>query len=249
MTSNKEKTPHLPLYRQVEEKIRNKILDGTYPVDTFIPTEKELQAMYQVSRMTVRLAVEALVQEGLVKKEHPKGTRVCPQKIVENLNAISSFHHEMEKRGLHADLAYVHIEKQSATQDVAQHLNIDLQSPVYELYRLYTLDHQPLTVMIDYMPSYLDLSMDPETYRGSLYAYLEQEKKILITQVTDTISLGFADERLAKELEVESGAPLLKRCRRSYDQDHRIIEYVITYYRGDRYMYSVTYGKETYANS
>lgn len=237
-----------PLYGQVAQILIQKIEDGTYPEDTYIPTEKELQEMFQVSRITIRQAINRLVNDGYVQKERAKGTRVLACKIVENMNYISSFHHEMEERGLSYHLEFVNISKRMSTFEISQNLQIEKGSEVYQLYRVYSVENQPLTVMIDYMPIELDLPMDVESYQGSLYAYFEKEKNIYITKVTDTISIAYATKKIAEFLKVKEKAPLLKRTRVSLDQNKRIIEYVVTYYRPDKYMYSVTFGKESYGN-
>ena len=238
----------LPLYGQIKQILIKEIDKGTYPVDSFIPTEKELQEMFQVSRITIRLAIDGLVKEGYVRKERAKGTRVLPPKIVENMNFISSFHHEMEERNLTCTLEYVNISKMLSDKEVSENLQVPLNTEVYQLYRVYSVEKQPLTVMIDYMPTTLDLPMDSQFYNRSLYEYFEKEKNIYITKAVDTISLGYATKELSLYLDLKEKDPLLRRTRVSYEQNNRIVEYVDTYYRPDKYMYTVTFGKDSHAN-
>lgn len=235
-----------PLYGQVKQILIQKIEDGTYPVNSFIPTEKELQEMFQVSRITIRQAIAQLENDGYVQKERAKGTRVLASKIVENMNFISSFHHEMEERGLSCSLDFVNISKMISNKEVSQHLQIKKGSEVIQLYRVYSVEKEPLTVMIDYLPMALDLNLDVDFFSGggSLYEYLRKEKSIYITRVTDTISIAYASKKISEFLKVKEKSPLLKRTRVSLDQNKRIIEYVVTYYRPEKYMYSVSFGKE-----
>lgn len=65
-----------PLYRQVVEKLRKQIIDGTYPLGTQLPIEEDLSAMFGVSRHTVREALRRLRDEGLVTSRQGAGTMV-----------------------------------------------------------------------------------------------------------------------------------------------------------------------------
>ena len=67
----------IPLHYQLMIILKKRIESGIYPVDSKIPNEMELCTEFQVSRPTVRRAIEELVEEGLVVKVHPKGTFVC----------------------------------------------------------------------------------------------------------------------------------------------------------------------------
>lgn len=172
-----------PLYGQVAQILIQKIEDGTYPEESYIPTEKELQEMFQVSRITIRQAINRLVNEGYVQKERAKGTRVLSSKIVENMNFISSFHHEMEERGLSCHLDFVNISKMISNKEVSQHLQIEKGSEVLQLYRVYSVEKQPLTVMIDYLPMSLDLRLDVDFFRGGgPYMNISKKKKISMLQ-------------------------------------------------------------------
>ena len=74
MSVNKQSL--LPLYHQVEESLRQNIADGVYLLDQPMPPEIELQKRFNVSRETVRKAVNNLVLAGLVEKIRGVGTFV-----------------------------------------------------------------------------------------------------------------------------------------------------------------------------
>lgn len=58
-----------PLYLQIKDILKHKIITSEYPVGSTIPSENELEDMFSVSRMTIRQAVNELVNEGLLKKK------------------------------------------------------------------------------------------------------------------------------------------------------------------------------------
>ena len=66
-----------PLYHQIFSLLRDKIYDGQYPGGSFIPSEQELSAQFNVSRITAKRALDDLAADGLVVREQGRGTRVC----------------------------------------------------------------------------------------------------------------------------------------------------------------------------
>lgn len=231
-----------PLYGQVRDILYQKIVNQEYAPGDFIPTEKELEKMFGVSRMTIRLAVDALVRDGLVVKERPKGTRVLGPRIVEKLNKVTSFHEEMERNNVDYRVRIAQMDVIQADERLSKHLHISLNETIYRLHRVCEISRTPFLSMTSYLPRSIDLPLENEIYKGSLYAILEQ-KGIHIQKVDEQISIAYADERLANELGIDQEAPVLKRIRLSYDQKGEIVEYVVVYYRPDKYVYSVSYGE------
>lgn len=231
-----------PLYGQVHDILYQKIVNQEYAPGDFIPTEKELEKMFGVSRMTIRLAVDSLVRDGLVVKERPKGTRVLGPRIVEKLNQVTSFHQEMERNNVDYRVKSSRIKLVSTNDWMAKHLQVPMHTKVYELHRVCEISRIPFLSMTSFLPESVDLSMNDERYKGSLYAILEQ-KGIHIQKVDEQISIAYADEQLASELGLDLDAPVLKRVRTSFDQTGQIIEYVVVFYRPDKYVYSVSYGE------
>jgi len=85
------KEGHVPLYIQLKDLIQEKIESGVYAEGTAIPSERELCNMYEVSRITVRQAIERAVSEGLLVRRPGKGTYVSARKIHQPLERITSF--------------------------------------------------------------------------------------------------------------------------------------------------------------
>ena len=90
-----------PLYAQLESILKQKIEQGTYKRGDFLPTEKELMAEYQPSRVTVRQAVTNLVQSGYVRARRGIGTDIVYEKVEEHLERVISFTEEMKKTQYH----------------------------------------------------------------------------------------------------------------------------------------------------
>ena len=233
----------MPLYSQIKQIILNDIKNGVYRLNETIPTEKQLQEIFGVSRMTIRLAIDALVAEGYVVKERSKGTRVIYPKIKESLNEVTNFSQEMRNKGIQYNIHSVEVTIVKAGEDIANALQIEEGVNVLRLHRVYYVNQEPLCSITSYLPAALNLSVDENVYRSSLYEYLEREKGIRITSVYEDIEVGYAHAPISSELQVAEHTALLLRTRTSLDQSGKPVEYVRSYYRAEKYKYSLTFGK------
>lgn len=230
-----------PLYAQVKEILLKEIKDGKYKEK--IPTEKELQEMFSVSRITIRQAVDELVAEGYLVRERAKGTRIIQKKISENMDSLRNFSNEMKSKNIQYQLHDLEIKVIKANAKVAEALEIAENSNVFYLRKVYYVEGAPFCSIYSYLPSYLNLSIDEEIYKKSLYEYLEREKNIIVSKSYEDIEVGFADENLGRELCIKPGSAVLFRSRRSFDQNGNHVEYSLSYYRAEKYKYSLVLKK------
>ena len=230
-----------PLYAQVKDILLKNIEDGLY--NEKIPTEKELEVLFQVSRMTIRLAVDELVSEGYLIKERAKGTRILRRKITENLNSLSNFSHEMQEKNIDYTTHSIEVSIKKATAAIAEALGIEENSNVYLIHRVYYIDDEPFCSIYSHLPSRLNMSVDESIYTGSLYEYLEKEKGITVSKSYEDIEVSYADAVVSKELGIKKGDAVLSRTRRSFDQKGRHVEYTLSYYRPGKYKYSLVLTK------
>lgn len=107
-----ERSNPLPLYYQLKEVLKQQIRSGHLAPHTAIPSEPELVSKYQVSRATVRQALSELVNEGLLYRQHGRGTFVCEPRVQQNVTEITSLSSELQRRGkrpggilLHSELS------------------------------------------------------------------------------------------------------------------------------------------------
>ena len=95
-----DKSVPIPLYFQLKSMLLDAIKRGDYPVDSMIPTEKELSEMFQISRTTVRQAITEMVQEGWLYRVKSKGTFVSRPKISQDfISRLTSFAEDMKSSG------------------------------------------------------------------------------------------------------------------------------------------------------
>ena len=228
-----------PLYLQISEILRNKILTKEYAFDTIIPSETELQGMYQVSRITARQAIQELEKDGLVSRARGKGTVVIYQKHIEEfLTRIRSFTDEMKELGIVPGTSYAHMELVKADQHLAKVFQVEPDVPLYRLERVRTGDGKPIVIFQTYFHMGRNLPLDDSMYYGSLYAMLE-EMNIHPVRIKEKFDCIMPDAHTRELLKVQRTIPILRRIRTSYDESGEVVEYTVSLYRGDRYSYSV----------
>lgn len=173
------KNGKLPLYYALSSILEEKILSGDYPLNTKLPSERELSEMYEVSRITVRAAVEELVRNGLVEKKHGKGAFVSSNTINQGLVGIYSFTDEMQKKGLASNTKVLRriIEMPSPKIQKVLELSPDSQVIYLERVRL-NKDEVPFIIEGSYFPyEEYKFLLEDKAESSSLYGILENHGK------------------------------------------------------------------------
>lgn len=228
-----------PLYIQVMGIIKDRILHGVYQVDSNIPSEPQLEQEFQVSKITVRNAIKALVQEGYLETSSGKGTRVIRNTSSSKLSKLKRFTevlveegHQIGKQLLSAGLA----ENEEDTE--AFRLFGD---KALKVERLYLLNGSPYIHYTHYLPARLANTGLPDLSLQSLYDWLE-EQGIVPEHYRDEFAVSPASAEVKEALGVAADpAFMLKRSRFAYGVDGELFEYSVGFYNTDRQPYVVNY--------
>lgn len=233
----------IPLYLQIYEILKEKIEKHDYDYGMLIPSELELEKLYKVSRITVRQAIAELEKAGYVRRARGKGTTVTfVKRIDESLSAIRSFTTEMKERGLVPGTSFIEVAKEKADEDVANHLGIEIGDDILCLYRVRTADQEPIVIFETYLCGDYDFPLDKERYMGAMYDIFEEIGIKIPVRVRENFQAILADQMIAGMLDVKIGSPIFKRSRIAFNAENKAVEYTISYYRGDRYSYSIELG-------
>lgn len=211
----------VPLYYQISQLIRQQILSGALKPGEQIPTEKELQEKYNVSRSTIRNAIAELIYDGLLERRSTKGTFVARTKLEETIFGFGSFTNEIFKRNMVPESRILDFRIIRTSSTVAQHLNIEPGGRVAWLERMRIVDGEPVAVENWYAPArYLpgiDRSYFKETGKEQSTYYMLQERfNIYLYKAIDTMSAVALEARDAELLHMEPGMPAMLRTRISY---------------------------------
>jgi GntR family transcriptional regulator len=228
-----------PLYYQAKQIIKEKIENGEYPLGDTVPSEAKFQEIYDISRTTIRQAINELVNEGYLKRVRGKGTVVSFEKVNENLNKIISLSDEMKMKGISFTTKYCEITIQKSDKFISQNLMVTNGEDVYKLVRLRYVKNSPFVYTVTYLNKKQDFSLNSEEYKDSLYKILDEKYNIKISKGKETFESVSANEQVSKYLNVGVGDPVLKRTRITYNQYDEIVEFTLCYYRGDKFKYTV----------
>lgn len=228
----------MPLYFQVMEKLIDKI-NNEYDKHEKLPSERELCEMYNVSRITVRQALQELTQEGYIYKQHGKGTFVAPKPYTQSLVNLYSFTEEMKKLGKTPTTKVISFETIAADERMASKLQVESLSEIYKIIRLRLADGEPLMYETSYVPKqhFPDVTKQDIVERP-MYDVFREDYNVVVTKATERFSATTIRNEEAKHLQVEPGdiAMLIKRY--AY-HDSKTIEYTISVTRGDKFEYVV----------
>lgn len=224
----------IPLYQVIEQDLMQKIKDGEYPEGTIIPKEMELANTYNVSRPTVRQAIQNLVNQGYLQRTKRLGTVVMSPKIDQEFTQIiESFNHEMERKGMSFKTTVVAFKKDVANVTVAKNLGLEVGEEVYKLIRLRYADEKPIVLVTTYIPYTLVTNLNHYDFTNeSLYDVLKKEQYPIL-RIRRTLDVIVSDETTSDLLDVEVGSPLFYFHSLGYSTNQVAIEYSISKYRGD----------------
>ncbi len=228
----------VPLYAQIKEILRARILDGTYEAHAQMPSESELMAAFKVSRITVRQALGDLQKEGLIFKIHGKGTYVSKPKAFQNIGQLMGFGEAMNRMGYETFSQVVSIKALAAGKTVAPKLNLRERDVVTELRRLRFLNREPISLDVTYVPRAIGERLAKEDLaHRDIFLILENDYGIALGEAHLQIEAMLADESLARLLKIEEGAPVLRIERLTYTTEGQPVDFEYLYYRGDAFQY------------
>lgn len=222
----------------ISNDIRNKILDRTYQANEQIPFERELCEIYDVSKMTVKKALDLLVTEGLIIKRRGSGTfvkdmgpeetkRVMMANQFRGTTAISPGE-KIESEIL--DFSIVH-----PPEEVAEKLNMALDYFVYDIYRVRLKEGKPFVIEKTYMPIDIIPYLKRENVSGSIYEYIEEKLSLSIQSAHREITVRKATDFEAEKLNLEYGDPVAVAEQVGFLSAGTAFEYSISVHRYDMY--------------
>lgn len=220
-----------PLYRQLQNGLRQLLNKGLLQADEAIPGERELATGLGVSRITVRNAVRALVEQGLLEQRQGSGTFIATR-LEQPLSRLTSFSEDIRARGQQPGLTWLDRSLGIATPEEAMALNLSPGAAVSRLYRIRSADAKPLALEQATLPQ--RFLPDPQVVDNSLYAVLNGQglRPSRALQRLRAELLGMEHARL---LAVAPGSAALYIERCGFLRDGTAVEFTRSHYRGDAY--------------
>ena len=223
-----------PLYKTIELDLLEKIESGIYPENSIIPKEIELTTIYNVSRPTIRQAIQNLVNQGYLERKKRLGTIVRRHKIDQEFTTIiESFDSEMRRKGLSPTTTVISFKIDTANEEVARNLNIMENDEIFKLIRLRYAEGDPVVIVTTYVPKNKIPQLQQYDFTStSLYDVFSKEGSP-ITKIKRKLDVLVADETTSDLLDIEIGAPLFYFHSTGFTSNGVVMEYSISKYRGD----------------
>jgi GntR family transcriptional regulator len=233
-----------PRHEQISDWLREQIEEDTYTVDEKLPSEKELGEQFDVSRVTVRRALQTLENEDYIYRRQGLGSFVKERRAAQGLVRLTDFAQDMAQAGLEATSEVKHHAPEAPPPDVAVHLNTDDQK-VMRLDRLRLGDGQPVAFDRTWLPMfYAQLLEEHDLERETIYGILETEYDIPILRGRYRITAAGAEAAVAAPLGVPEGEALLLIERLSLTEGERRVYFQRRYYRSDRVAYELELARD-----
>ena len=221
----------LPLYQQLQRSLREAIEQRVLGVDDALPAERQLAEELAVSRITVRKAIEGLVEEGLLVRRQGAGNFVA-QRVEKNFAKLTSFSEDMRARGRTPHSEWLRKSEGTVTPEEALTLRLSPGAPVLRFHRLRYADDAPMSV--EYATIVADALPSPEAVGNSLYEALEAAGNRPVRALQRLRALLLRAEQ-AKLLHAAEGDAGLLVERVGFLRDGRAVEFCQSWYRGDTY--------------
>lgn len=235
-----------PLHLMISERLRHDIHRGKYAVGEQLPSEHQLMAVFNVSRITVRRAIANLVQQGLVEAQRGRGVFVKAQhKVTRSLaNPLIFFDEDMERQGAIASIRNLSFAQVPTPDEVAQQLGLRREDTVYCQRKLILTDGVPVAIDITHIRVDIGQAFARELQASLIYPTLDRNG-VSIERVEVNLECTHATPDLAETLEIALGAPLLVNRYTAYTAADQPIICGETLSRGDRLSYAVVLTKGT----
>ncbi|RZT04158.1 GntR family transcriptional regulator [Duganella sp. CF402] len=228
----------VPLYTQVKENLRERILDGTYPAHAKLPAESELSTIFGVSRITVRQALSDLQKEGVIFKIPGKGTFVAKPKAFQQLTQLEGFGEAMSRMGYEIYNQVTSHKTIAATPHVAQQLQVAPGAEVTEIKRIRHLNREPVSLEVTYLAQDIGERLAREDLATrDIFVILENDYGIPLGRADLQVDAILADDTLARALRVEQGSAVLRIERLTHRADGAPLDFEYLYFRGDAFQY------------
>ncbi|MGI3066446.1 GntR family transcriptional regulator [Vibrio diabolicus] len=230
----------LPLYLQVADELKRDIDKGTYPAGTKLPSENQLVEKLNVSRVTVRKALQQLNKLNYTFSEKGKGTFVSSNKLRHDFLSMSGFKQEVAGSGLvDAQNIVDEFEVISANTLLAQKLNIKIGEPVNFARRMRLIKDIVVSFEEFYIPRILLPNLTQQDLEGSKFEYLGRQG-IKMVKTKQTLIPALPDAKAQKILDVDKLSPILINKSLNYYEEHKVYEYSIVYYKSSLYDFEIT---------
>ena len=212
------------LYIQIAENLRQAIAAGNFGASGRIPPEKALMERFGVSRVTIRLAVGHLLNEGLVVRKQGKGTFVVGSTVRHELGDLKGFYDVLVSQGLRPETELLKFEPSVPPPDIADALG-GVKTRLMLLQRLYRLEQTPIGLATTWLPSKAKSIPWVDAEQHFSYSILQDILGLCVARAEIAIRGQLAGPELARLLELDKVSAVLILERKSFGLKNEPLEF------------------------
>jgi len=241
---NVSKAAPEPIYSQIKKIIQQRISSGEWPAGQKLPSENDLVAALDVSRMTINRALRELTQEGLIRRVHGIGSFVAETPRHASLIELQDIALEIERDGKQHRSRLLQLETVDAPAAIAAQLELPEATPVYHLRAVHYQDELPIQLETRYVnPAAMPGFIEQDFIRITATAYLLQQYKP--DEMEHRVRAVMPDRETRGLLDMPAGEPCLQLTRRTWSRG-RVVTQATLVYPGDRYELGARYATDEY---
>jgi GntR family transcriptional regulator len=227
-----------PLHGQIRSALHAMITDGHYASGSTLPGEEELSRHFNVSRITVKRALNDLALAGVVRRMRGRGTIVtygAAHPIVRG--SFSTLIESLKAMGLETEVELLSVEETQPSPAIAQLLGVGRAVKVQRAVRLRKLEGRPFSHLVTYVPLDIARKYTREELATTPLLTLLERAGAGATEAEQTLTAVAAPKSVADHLQISPGAPLLQITRVMRDTKGRPVQAIEAHYRPDQFQY------------
>jgi GntR family transcriptional regulator len=232
-------------YHRLFLLLKDSIERGQLPSGTKLPGELALADKHAVSRITVRRAMAALVDEGLITRRAGVGTVVAqrPLEATQITADVSNLLPNFVRMSNESSIQLLEFAYRQASAVIASRMKLASRERVQFSVRVRSMKGKPFSYLVTHVPASVAQNYDENALATTSLFVLLERSGVKVDHATQTISATLATQEIAEALDVPVGAPLIVLQRVVFDKEGRGVEHLEAFYRPDRYRIQVDLGR------
>lgn len=229
-------------YRQISAALEDAIRSGRYLPGSSFPSELELAESFQVSRLTIRRALQRLSDEGLITRHPGIGSFVSAHALPPVVSPLEHAHRQLLDLTKNAEISYLSRTPVQMSPAMRKLFGPDPRNLMDEFVTVRSVRRTPIAYIVSDLPAWAGALVPNDEFRGFLRITEALESHGVIAQrLRQSVGALAADPEIAARLSVEAGSPILRFTRTAYDAQGRAFSHVRSHFRGDSYEYDMEF--------
>lgn len=230
----------VPLYHQLYSVLKDSIMNGTIPYDEQMPTEQQLAATFDVSRITAKRAMDELAAENLIARFRGKGSHVTYQYSPQPVRApLVGMLENLAEMGKHSLVRVVSVEQVAPPEDIRARLGLTEGEKVHRLVRVRSNEEgEPYAYYVSWTAG-VSKGFTRKNLESTPRLDVIRKNGIRISKIEQVLSAENASMKIASELDIEPGAALLSILRQSHNDKGKVVDVLDCLYNPKRFQYAM----------